>query len=116
MKKVVYIFACLALLSVAVAGCGSGASEDKPIAEVKEEAKGLDVAQLQAMVAKYEKVIASKKAEIEKLTAKLKEIPIAQMMGKEAGKLKADIQNIASSVKALNERLAVYVRELRAKT
>ena len=115
MKGIVSICACLALLSAAVAGCGSGASEDKPIADVRSEAKTLSVDQLKAMVAKYEKAIESKKAVIEELTVRLKDIPVAQMMGEEAAQIKKELDTIGASIRALTERMNVYAAELKAK-
>ena len=116
MKKIIATIILVVMLSLAVAGCGgSGVSEDKPISEVRTEAQSLNVDQLKAMVAKYEKVIESKKSEIEAITAQLKKIPLTQMMGEEAGKLKGDISDITASVKALTDRLNIYAQEIKSK-
>jgi hypothetical protein len=55
----------------------------------------------------------AKKAEIEKVTAKLKEIPIAQQMGAEAKALQADIANLSKAVTSLTERFQVYYNKLK---
>ena len=115
MKQMLKVIVPVVLVGLMVSGCGAGVSEDKPIAEVKSEAKAMSVEQLKTTVAKYQKVIQSKNAEITQLTTKLKSIPIAKMMGEEAGKIKTDIQNITTSVKALSERLNVYSQALRSK-
>jgi len=109
----VYVFIALACLILA--GCGGGASEDKPISEIKTEAESMSAQQLNDMVAKYQKAIESKKAEWEALQEKLKSIPVAQMLGEEAKKLKSDISNITQSVRALTERLNTYKNELMSK-
>ncbi len=115
MKQVLKFFAPLIVIGLMVSGCGAGVSEDKPIAEVKKEAQTMSVEQLKTTIAKYKEVIQSKKTEIDQLTAKLRKIPVAQMMGKEAGKIKTEIQNITTSVKALTGILNTYSQALRSK-
>ena len=115
MRNVVKAFAPVVLLSFILAGCGGGVSENKPISEVKTEAEGMSVEKLKGMVSKYQAAIDSKKAEITKITAELKKIPLTQMLGDEAKKLKGDIESVTKSVRALTERLNVYAQELRSK-
>lgn len=115
MKKAIKVCVPVILTCMLIAGCGGGVSEDKPIAEVKTEAQGMTLEQLKAVVSKYQKAIESKKTEIEALTAQIKKIPVAQMLGEEAKKLKGDIDSITSSVRALTERLNIYAQELRRK-
>jgi len=115
MKQMLKAIVPVVLVGLMISGCGAGLSENKPIAEVKSEAKAMSVEQLKATVAKYQEVIQSKNSEIKQLAAKLKTIPIAKMMGEEAGKIKTEIQNITTSVKALSERLNVYSQALRSK-
>ena len=57
MKKILKIAAPVVLVSMVLAGCGGGASETKPIAEVKTEAQAMDANQLQAMVDRYKKAM-----------------------------------------------------------
>ncbi|NQU94886.1 MAG: hypothetical protein HQ549_01470 [Candidatus Omnitrophica bacterium] len=116
MRKIVKIILPIVLMSFILTGCGGGVSENKPISEVKAEAKTMSLDQLKATVAKYKAAIESKKAEIDKLTAAIRKIPVTQMLGDEAKKLKGDIQNVSISVKALTERLNVYAQALRSKT
>lgn len=115
MRNIIKAFLPVLLVSFILTGCGGGVSEDKPIAEVKTEAQGMSAEQLKATVSKYQAAIDSKKAEINKLTAQVQQIPIAQMMGDEAKKLKGEIQNIGNSVKALTERLNIYAQEIKSK-
>ena len=115
MKK---LFAVLFVVFVGVAvlaGCGSGVSEDKPIAQVEQEAQTMDEAKLQSMVDKYKAAIEAKKSDIQKLQAQLKEIPMTELMGDKAKALKADIQDITDSVNALTKRMQVYASELSKK-
>lgn len=96
-------------------GCGKKADENKPIGEVKAEAEKMSVEDLKAMAMKYKDAIEAKKADIEKITAKLKEIPVTQMLGEESKKLKADIDNLTKSLSALKERFQIYYDQLKAK-
>ena len=115
MRNVAKVILPIVLMSFVLTGCGGGVSEDKPIAEVKTEAQAMSVDQLKATVNKYQAAIDSKKAEISKITEKLKKIPVAEMLGDEAKKLKGDIQDVNNSVRALSARLSIYSQELRSK-
>ena len=105
----------LALSMTFLFGCGKKADENKPISEVQAEAQKMSVDDLKAMAMKYKDAIEAKKADIDKITAKLKEIPVTQMLGDESKKLKADIDNLTKSLSALKERFQVYYDQLKAK-
>ena len=108
------VLCCLiALCLFAILGCGKKADENKPISEVKAEAEKMDTDGLRAMATVYQKAIAAKNSEVEKLTAKLKDIPVTEMLGGEAKELKADIDNLNKSVSALKERFEVYYQKLK---
>ena len=115
MRKVFTLAIYPIVAALMLTGCGSGASADKPIAEVKQEAQKMDVTQLKSMVEKYQQAIEAKKPEIAKLQNKLKEIPIAQLMGDEAKAIKGEIGQITASIKALTDRMKIYASELRTK-
>ena len=103
----------MALCLFAILGCGKKADENKPISEVKAEAEKMDTDGLRAMATVYQKAIAAKNSEVEKLTAKLKDIPVTEMLGDEAKELKADIDNLNKSLSALKERFEVYYQKLK---
>jgi uncharacterized lipoprotein YehR (DUF1307 family) len=108
------VLCCLiALCLFAILGCGKKADENKPIGEVKAEAEKLDTDGLRAMAMVYKKAIAAKNSEVEKLTAKLKDIPVTEILGDEAKELKADIDNLNKSISALKERFEVYYQKLK---
>jgi len=110
------VLCCLiALCLFAILGCGKKADENKPISEVKAEAEKMDTDGLRAMAMAYQKSIAAKNSEVEKLTAKLKGIPATEMLGNEAKELKADIDNLNKSISALKERFEVYYQNLKDK-
>ncbi len=112
MKKIVLM---LALSMLFLFGCGKKADENKPISEVQSEAEKMSVDDLKAMAMKYKDAIEAKKADIDKVTAKLKEIPVTEMLGENAKKLKADIDNLTKSLSALKERFQIYYDQLKAK-
>ncbi|HBG77232.1 MAG TPA: hypothetical protein DDW84_00070 [Phycisphaerales bacterium] len=114
MKRIgIGLFVCAAVfIAVGLAGCAGKADESKPIADVQADAQKMDVAQLTAMATKYKDAITAKKADVDKVMAKIKEIPLADAMGKEAGALKQDVDALATSIKALKERFDVYYGKL----
>ena len=89
--------------------------EKRPVVEVSAEAQTMTPDQLQKTVAQYQRVLESKKNEFVAMQNKIKEIPLTQMMGEEAKKIKDELTTIASSVSALTERMNVYVAELSKK-
>ena len=106
----------LAVWALVISGCGGKkADANKPISEVKTEAEKMDAGQLRNMAMTYKESIVAKKADLEKLAAKLKEIPIAEIMGDEAKQLKTDIDNFTKSISALKERFEIYYQKLKEK-
>ena len=117
MKMSPTIALCCLLIagSLVILGCGESADESKPMSEVKAEVEKMSTADLQAAAKKYMDAAIAKKGEIEKLTAKLKEIPAVQLMGDEAKKIKADVDAVTKSLNALKERFQVYYDKLKEK-
>jgi len=146
-ERCVIMKVCMSVAMVALFGCfiigcgggGSGASETKPIEQVQAEAKIMDTAKLQATVDSYKAQIASKQGELDKLSAKIKELQpdlgaaAKNILGGLTGsadaksgtadleKAKAEITKlqessgkIAESIKALQERMDVYVKQMSA--
>jgi uncharacterized coiled-coil DUF342 family protein len=116
----------LVLASLALCGCSKKtdenkptgevkADENKPIGEVKAEAEKMSVEKLKSMAMTYKEAITAKTGEVDGLTAKLKEIPLTQMLGDEAKGLKAEIDELSKSVSALKERFEVYYNKLKDK-
>jgi uncharacterized lipoprotein YehR (DUF1307 family) len=103
----------IAVCLLGLAGCGKKADENKPIAEVQAEADKLNVEQLKTKAIEYKDAIVAKKAEIEKVAAKLKEIPVTEQLGAEAKTLQTEIANLNKSVTALTERFQVYYNKLK---
>ena len=110
------IYFLLVLCSLVLLGCSQKADENKPISEVKAEAEKMDTNQLRSMAMSYKEAIVAKKGEVEKLAAKLKEIPVTEMLGAEAKEIKSEIDNLNKSVSALKERFEVYYDKLKEKS
>jgi hypothetical protein len=116
MRTVVVMTLCLlAACVLAVNGCGKKADETKPMSEVQAEAEKMDVSQLKSKAAAYKDAIVAKKAEMEKLATRLKEIPVTEMLGEKAKALKAQIEKVTGSLSALKERFGVYYQKLKDK-
>ena len=109
------VLCSLVVCFLALAGCGKKADETKSVSDVKAEAETMTVEQLKAKAMEYKDAVMAKKGEIETVTAKLKEIPVAQMLGEEAKQIKAEIDALNKSVSALNERFQVYYDKLKEK-
>lgn len=115
MKKVCGLFAGL-MLAAMLSGCGGNKiDENKPIDQVAADAAKMGQAELQKMVDQYQAAIADKGKELDALKAKIKEIPITEMMGDKAKTLKDEVSKIAESTGKLKDQLDVYVKELTAK-
>jgi hypothetical protein len=107
----------LAVVMIALGGCGGKkADENKPISEVTTEAEKMDTGQLRDMAVTYKEAVVAKKGEVEKIAAKLKEIPVTELLGEKAKQLKANIDNLTKSVDALKERFDVYYAKLKEKS
>lgn len=88
---------------------------DKPVGEIQAEAQTMTVESLKATVLKYKDAILAKQADVEKLAAKIKEIPLTEALGEEARTLKADLEKLEAGLKALKERYQVYYDTLKQK-
>ena len=110
-RKTTVLMLCVALAGLV--GCGSGGvDENKPLSEVRAEAQGMSAGGLQKRAEAYKAAIEAKLPEIEALQAKAKEIPLTEILGDEAKAFRADIDKLNGSIKALKERMAVYVEAL----
>jgi uncharacterized coiled-coil DUF342 family protein len=109
------ICALLVMCQLLLCGCGSKADENKPIADVKAEAEKMDTGKLRTIAETYKNAIAAKKGDLEKVTAKLKDIPATELLGQEAKNLKAEFDNLNKSISALKERFEVYYQKLKEK-
>ena len=115
MKKLLIVLACTVLAAGLLTGCGKGVDENKPISEVQTEAVKLDEAALKAKIAACEKFLAEKKTELEKVTAKVKEIPLDKILSEDSKKLKEEVANISESIKKVSAQMKVYTDEVAAK-
>lgn len=107
------LYLLVIVCAVTLFGCGKKADETKPLSEVKAEAEKMDAAKLRKMVEAYKDAITDKKAEVEKVAATLKEIPVTEMLGAEAKELKGEIDQLNKSVSALTERFKIYYDKLK---
>ena len=96
-------------------GCGTKASEDKPLEEVKAEAAKMGAESLQGMIDAYKKEIGKRKAELKSVQDELGKVKPLDLLKEEGKKLTAKASNIGQAVKNLTERMTVYVQELAKK-
>jgi uncharacterized coiled-coil DUF342 family protein len=103
------------LLMVSLFGCGKKADENITIEQAKAEAEKMNTAQLRDKAKEYYDAIMAKQKDVEKVMAKLKEIPVTDMMSKEAKGLQADIDSLNKSLSNLKARFQVYYDKLKEK-
>jgi predicted nucleic acid-binding Zn-ribbon protein len=121
MKKFLSMFGAGAVaVAVTLSGCGKSQEAgkvdlNKPVEQVKTEAASLDTAALQQQVDAYQKEITAKKGELAALEKKIKDIPVTQLLGEEASKLKKEAGNLTTALSGLSDRLNVYSAELKKK-
>ena len=102
---------CLTLLF----GCGKSADEEKPLSEAKAEAEKMNTQELRVIAVKYKDSIMAKSQELEKVMAKLKDIPATEQLGKEASGIKTEVEQLRNSISALKQRFEVYYEKLKEK-
>jgi predicted nucleic acid-binding Zn-ribbon protein len=114
----------LPIISLAfLVGCSSKkVDETKPIDQVKTEAQAMSVDDLHAIALKYKDAITAKTQEIktqgEQIAAKLKDVPITDALKggtEEIKNLKADLDQLKTSLENLRERFDIYVAALKEK-
>jgi outer membrane lipoprotein-sorting protein len=113
-KNTTFLFLLL-LCPLVLLGCSQKSSENKSIDEVKAEAEKMDANQLRSMAMEYKEAIEAKKGEVEKLLAKFKNIPPAEMMDTKAKEITDEINKINRSITALNEKFMIYYNKLKEK-
>jgi Skp family chaperone for outer membrane proteins len=114
MKKVYGLLVGMMMVGL-LAGCGGSIDENKPMDQVVADAAKMGQADLQKRIDQYQAAIADKSKDVEALTAKVKEIPITELLGDKAKMLKGDIGDIQTSIGKLKDQMAVYAKELSAK-
>jgi hypothetical protein len=85
------------------------------ISEIKAELDKLSVDQLRQTALQYQQLIQAKSAEVETVTAKIKNMSITQAMGDEMKTLQTDIDGLNTSLKALKDRFQLYYDKLKEK-
>lgn len=87
----------------------------KAVETIRQEAAGMDLEQLKETALKYKEALAEKQAAIKAVSEKLAAIPITERLSPEAQTLAGEMKTLMEPVKALTERLAVYVEAIKAR-
>ena len=106
---------CLSGFCFFIYGCGKKVDETKSISEIKSEVEEMSIKDLKLTAEKYKNSIAEKNKEVEKLTAKLKDIPVGELMGEKSKEIKDEIEKTGKSINALKERFNIYLEKLKEK-
>ncbi len=79
----------------------------------KKDAANMNVDQLKVKATDYKNAIVAEKVKLAADTAKLKEIPVTQLMGADAKTLQTDIANVTKTISSLTDRFQVYNDKLK---
>lgn len=116
-------------LMLGLTACSGGASssdEGKTVATIKAEVKDADTGMIESMIESYKSAIAGHEDELKTLQEKIAEMSggmIDDLLGGKSDEVKADltklnaqVTDITSTLKALKDKLAVYVQEFASRT
>jgi len=119
MKTTIMVILCcgLAIAMVATPGCEKkeGGEASKPIEQVQKEVEKMDVDALRAKANKIKDAIADKQGDLEGIAKKLKEFSPTEMLGDDAKKVKAEMDDLTKAIKDLKAQLDVYISKLKEK-
>lgn len=108
----------LCLVSLFFAGCSDDkieVNETKPIPQVHEESKQMEVSDLEKVAKAYMKAIEAKKPELKKLEQKIKGLSLDKMLSDGTKELAEELKKLANSIQALEQRLNIYIEKLKEK-
>lgn len=98
-----------------LSGCSGGADENKTPEQIRAEVQTLDRAAIEKQIQTYLSAIDAKKAEMDKELAKLKAIPLSEILGDKAQQIKADLSQLTVSLEKLSANLQAYREGLTTK-
>ena len=98
-----------------LAGCGNGVDENKTPAEIKQEVANMSQEDIQKTIEAYKEVIAEKTEALTEELAKLKDIPLTEMLGDEAKKIKDNVGSIEDSIAKLTKNMQAYAEGIVSK-
>ena len=137
-RQMAVVLGCVLAIYIVLSGCEIKSDEEKTVQNLVDKSKKMaedvqkdvkdakvdmskevkkvsekELAKLRAEVSKYKDQIASKEAELKKLSAQLKEIPVTEMLGDKAKKLKGDIDSLNKVIKQLKEQYDLFNNKLK---
>ena len=86
---------------------------NQPVADIKTKAASLGQPELMAYANAYKDVIVAKKDQLASLTASLKGLPMADMLGEKGLDLKKQLGQYTNQLAGLKERYSVYLDKLK---
>ncbi|MCI5779608.1 MAG: hypothetical protein MR051_07345 [Lentisphaeria bacterium] len=112
MKKLMLAMAML-MAALVMVGCGSKVDENKTPEQIKQEVAKMDAAEIQAVVADYQKAIEAKTADLKKEGEKLKGLSLSEMTGDKAKAIKDNMAGLTKSIDKLKANMAAYAEGLK---
>lgn len=105
-------FFLLAVIILSLSSCGERPNTQKPIEEVELEASQMNKTSLQNAVKSYEKEIAKKTQDLERVKTEAKSLSVSEVFGAKGEKVKTRITSIRTNLQELEKRLAIYQKYL----
>ncbi len=113
MKKI-SVFAAIALGATLICGCSDDSVDtSKTPEQIKQEVASMDTAAIQKKVEAYQKALEEKAAELKAEAEKLTKIPLTELMGDDAKKIKASMEEIKAEVEKLTANMNAYAEGLK---
>lgn len=88
---------------------------NKTVEAIRQEAATMDLVQLKELALKYKQMLAEKQAAYKPLVEKIANLPLSERLGPESQAMAGEAKTLGDTVKALTERLAVYVEAIKAR-
>lgn len=87
----------------------------KSLEVIRQEASTMDLTALKETALRYKETLLEKEAAFKLVADKLAKIPLAERLSTDAQALAVELKTLAEPIKALTERLAVYVEAFKAR-
>ncbi len=107
MKTTTLFFGAFVAAALLLSGCGKEQA-NRPLAEVKAEAAGLNADQLNKAIKNCEAEVAKLKPRVEEISGKIAALKLEDQLGEKATRLKEELGTVNSKLSSLGDQIKVY--------
>lgn len=116
MKRTAWMMCAGAFFAAGLlAGCGNGVDETKTPAQIKQEIAGWSAERLQKTADAYRNAVDARKAELDAVLGKIKQLSPQELLGEKGLKLKQEADKLGASLGKLKDNMAAYLDGLKSK-